>query len=176
MADQTPDPTNPPATSPAPAAEPKPQPAAGFTFTDPGCRTDVRLGALIVLGAVFLWLWWGPSASSRLYLAGAALLLVGVPLQALQARAAGRPGFPWKLGLVMAIGGAVMWPDLMYREPDVKNAATVAEWPRHVQEVAPLLLIAGAWILAWWPVARTGRGGREDRAVGTVSMSQGASA
>jgi hypothetical protein len=173
VADQTPDPN---AAVPAPAA-PAAKPAeAGFAFTDPGCRTDVRLGALVVLGAVFLWLWWGPSASSRLYLAGAALLLWGVPLQALQARREGRPGFPWKLGLVMAIGGAVMWPDLTYREPD-PTKATVSEWPKHVQEVAPLLLVAGAWILAWWPVARSGRGGRDASVTGAAGMaSQGASA
>lgn len=125
------------------------QPAAessAFCFTDPGCRTDLRLGALIVLGSVFLWLWWGPTASSRLYMAGALLLSWSVPLQAIQARRAGRPGYPWKLGLAMAIGGAVMWPDLRFR--DVVGA------PVQVQEVAPLLLIAGAWILMWWPLAR----------------------
>lgn len=145
-----------PALPAAPAASSAPAPAAqaevtGFAFTDPGCRSDLRLGALIVLGAVFLWLWWGPSASSRLYLAGAALLLLSVPMQAFQARTQNRPGYPWKLGLAMALGGGVMWPDLRYRE--------IAGGPVHVQEVAPLLLFAGAWILAWWPLARSGRGG-----------------
>jgi hypothetical protein len=106
----------------------------------------VRLGALIILAAVFLWLWLGPTMSSRLYLLGAPLLLIGVPLQALQARRDGRPGFPWKLGLVMTIGGALMWPDLRYRET-IGGAV-------HVQEVAPLLLAAGLWILLWWPMAR----------------------
>jgi hypothetical protein len=129
--------------TPPPGAKPE---SAAVSFTDPGCRTDLRLGALIVLGAVFLWLWWGPTASSRLYLVGALLLLWSVPLQALQARRAGRPGYPWKLGLAMAIGGAVMWPDLRFRE--------VVGAPVQVQEVAPLLLMAGAWILAWWPLAR----------------------
>jgi hypothetical protein len=123
----------------------------GFTFTDPGCRTDVRLGALIVLGSVFLWLWWGPTNSSRLYLVGAILLLWGVPLQALQARSIGRPGFPWKLGLALAIAGGAMWPDLCYRE--------TPSGALHWQEVAPLLVGAGVWILAWWPVARTGKRG-----------------
>ncbi len=143
------------APDPTPASGAQPEGAAqeasestGFAFTDPGCRSDVRLGALIVLGAVFLWLWWGPSASSRLYLSGAALLLFGVPLQAFQSRRDARPGYPWKLGLAMAIGGGVMWPDLRYRD--------IAGGPVHVQEVAPLLLIAGAWILAWWPLARFG--------------------
>ena len=157
---------------PTAAAAPAPAPAAGaqedkpgFAFTDPGCRSDLRLGALIVLGAVFLWLWWGPSASSRLYLAGAALLLWGVPLQAIQARRDGRPGFPWKLGCAMAIGGGVMWPDLRYRE--------IAGGDIHVQEVAPLLLIAGAWILAWWPLARSGRAGT---AAGPIIDTRGAGA
>ena len=95
-----------------PAADKPAAEASAFCFTDPGCRTDLRLGALIVLGAVFLWLWWGPTASSRLYMVGALLLLWSVPLQAIQARRAGRPGYPWKLGLAMSIGGAVMWPDL----------------------------------------------------------------
>lgn len=131
-----------------PAAQQQKQPAsAGFAFTDPGCRTDVRLGALLILAAVFLWLWLGPTTASRLYLFGAPLLLWGVPWQALQARREGRPGFPWKLGLAMAIGGAVMWPDLRYRE--------APGGPVYVQEVAPLLLAAGLWILAWWPVARS---------------------
>jgi hypothetical protein len=120
--------------------------SAGFCFTDPGCRTEVRLGALIILAAVFLWLWLGPTTSSRLYLIGAPLLLIGIPIQAYQARKHGRPGYPWKLGLVMAIGGALMWPDLRYRE--------VVTGPVHVQEVAPLLLAAGLWIVMWWPFAR----------------------
>lgn len=130
-----------------PAAAAKSAPSSGFAFTDPGCRTDVRLGALLILAAVFLWLWLGPTTASRLYLIGAPLLVWGVPWQALQARRDGRPGFPWKLGLAMAIGGAVMWPDLRYRE--------APGGPVYVQEVAPLLLAAGVWILAWWPVARS---------------------
>jgi hypothetical protein len=145
--------TDSPPAAAAAAADPRALEKPGFAFTDPGCRSDLRLGALIVLGAVFLWLWWGPSASSRLYLAGAALLLWGVPLQAIQARRDGRPGYPWKLGLAMALGGGVMWPDLRYRD--------IAGGDIHVQEVAPLLLIAGAWILAWWPLARSGRAGTQ---------------
>jgi hypothetical protein len=121
--------------------------SAGFCFTDPGCRTEVRLGALIILAAVFLWLWLGPTASSRLYLIGAPLLFIGIPIQAIQARKYGRPGYPWKLGLVMAIGGGLMWPDLRYRE--------AVTGPVYVQEVAPLLLAAGLWIVAWWPYARS---------------------
>jgi hypothetical protein len=142
-----PDSANADAPSPAPAEQKKA--SAGFAFTDPGCRSDVRLGALLILAAVFLWLWLGPTTASRLYLLGAPLMLWGVPWQALQARRDGRPGFPWKLGLAMAIGGAVMWPDLRYRE--APGAAV------QVQEVAPLLLAAGLWILAWWPIARSRR-------------------
>jgi hypothetical protein len=121
----------------------------GFAFTDPGCRWDVRLGVLLVLAAVFLWLWLGPAKSSRLYLLGAPFLLYGVPMQAFQARRDGRPGFPWKVGLTMTIGGLLMWPDLMYQESITDKA--------HVQPVAYLLVIAGAWILAWWPLARRRR-------------------
>lgn len=128
-----------------PSAPPSALASGGaFCFTDPGCRTEVRLGALIILGAVFLWLFFGPTFCSRLYLIGAPLLLIGIPIQAFQGRA-GRPGYPWKLGLAIALGGAFMWPDLRYRE--------VIGGPVHVQEIAPLLLAAGAWILAWWPVA-----------------------
>lgn len=138
------DTVTPPAT-PAPASEPAP--ASAFCFTDPGCRTEVRLGALIILAAVFLWLFFGPTVCSRLYLLGAPLLFIGIPIQALQARRAGRPGYPWKLGLALTIGGALMWPDLRYREE--------IGGPVYVQEIAPLLLAAGVWIMAWWPVARS---------------------
>ncbi|MBA3710264.1 MAG: hypothetical protein H0W83_15745 [Planctomycetes bacterium] len=117
----------------------------GFTFTDPGCRTEIRVGALLVLAAVFLWLWLGPETSGRLYLVGAPLLLIGVPLQAFQAMR-GRPGFPWKLGIAFALLGGLMWPDLRYRES--------VDGPIHVQPVVPLLLGAGLWILAWWPISR----------------------
>ncbi|MBA2479811.1 MAG: hypothetical protein H0V44_04040 [Planctomycetes bacterium] len=133
--------------SPAPAspsAVPAKQAKPGFTFTDPGCRTEVRVGALLILAAVFLWLWLGPQTSSRLYLVGAPLLLIGIPLQAFQA-ASGRPGYPWKLGLAFAILATLMWPDLRYQE--------TLEGKVHVQPVVPLLLAAGLWILVWWPVA-----------------------
>jgi hypothetical protein len=133
--------------SSTPAKAPASSASSGFCFTDPGCRTEVRLGALIILAAVFLWLWLGPTMSSRLYLIGAPLLLIGIPIQAIQARRDGRPGYPWKLGLAMAIGGALMWPDLRYRESPTG--------PVYVQEVSPLLLAAGVWILAWWPFARS---------------------
>lgn len=118
----------------------------GFTFTDPGCRTEIRLGSLLILASVFLWLWLGPSTSSLLFFIGLPLVLVGVPLQALQGRRFGRPGYPLKLGLILTIGGAAMFPDLMYRE--------IAGGAWHVQPVAPMLIVAGAWMLAWWPLSR----------------------
>lgn len=141
-----PAPSSAPAGAAAPAGERKAE-KPGFTFTDPGCRTEVRVGALLVLAAVFLWLWLGPQTAGRLYLIGAPLLLVGIPLQALQARG-GRPGFPWKLGIAFTVGALAMWPDLRWRET-VDGAV-------QVQTVVPLLLAAGIWILVWWPVAAAG--------------------
>jgi len=136
-----------PASAPTPPGTAAAKPVTpGFAFTTDGCRSDVRIGALLVLMAVFLWLWLGPSLSSKLYLIGTPLLLFGVPMQAIQARRDGRPGYPWKLGLALGIGGALMWPDLMYRER--------FDQALQVQPVAPLLTAAGAWILIWWPVAR----------------------
>jgi hypothetical protein len=125
-------------------AEKKP----AFTFTDPGCRTDVRLGGLIVLVAVFLWLWKGPETCSKVFVVGAALLLWGIPWQALQGRA-GRPGYPWKLGLGMTGLGLGMLLDLRYQEA-VGQAVKV-------QDVVPMLLAMGLWVLAWWPVSRARR-------------------
>ena len=150
-----------------------------FTFTDAGCRSEVRLGALLVLAAVFLWLWLGPQKAGMLYLVGMPLLLVGIPLQAFQARS-GRPGFPWKLGLAFTIGAALMWPDLRYRDIEAIDPGTHGSppmlgsldisylwsglryreaWngPMQVQTVVPLLLAAGVWIVAWWPLAARNR-------------------
>lgn len=132
------------ATPNGPARRQKPE-KPGFAFTDPGCRTEVRLGALLMLAAVFLWHFVGPRWMTWLYLGAAPLLLVGMPLQVLAARR-GEPGFPWKLGLAMAIGGALMIPDLRYRER--------VDGPVDVQPIGQLLLAAGAYILVWWPFAR----------------------
>ena len=134
-----------PAAAPAPAPAPTPTPRKGLTFTDDGCRIDVRVGALLVVAAVFLWLWLGSTMSSRVYLVGLPFLLWGVPWQAMQARTLGRPGFPWKVGLAFTVLGAAMSYDLRYRE--------LPGGPVKVQEVGPLLLVAGVWIMAWWPVA-----------------------
>ena len=143
MTDPTLTPTAP--SEPAPSEPAKPA-KTGFAFTTDGCRSDVRFGALLVLVAIFVWLWLGPVVSSRLYLLGAPFLLWGIPMQALEARRDGRPGYPWKLGLAMAVGGALMWPDLVYRER--------FDGPLFWQPIAPLLVAAGVWILAWWPVTR----------------------
>jgi hypothetical protein len=136
---------------PADPAAPPPQPAAapprkGFSFTDDGCRTEIRLGALLVLAGMFLWLWLGPTKSNYLNLLGIVLILVGVPLQVRDARRSGRPGYPWKLGLTLAILGALMWKDLLYRER--------YDGPLGVQPMAPVFLGVGLWILAWWPFAK----------------------
>ncbi|MBA3684350.1 MAG: hypothetical protein H0W72_03830 [Planctomycetes bacterium] len=139
-----------PAQPVAPAAAPPAK--AGFAFTDPGCRTEVRVGALLVLMGLFLWLWLGPSTSIKLCWTGLPLVVIGVPIQAIQARRDGRPGFPWKLGLTLAIGSLLMWNDLTYREAVAGQL--------FVQPIAPILLGVGMWILAWWPIARTGRKGR----------------
>ncbi len=73
-----------------------------------------------------------------------------MPIQAIQARRDGRPGYPWKLGLTLAIGAALMWKDLLYRES--------VSGPSMVQPIAPILMSVGAWILLWWPVAGRARG------------------
>jgi hypothetical protein len=131
-------------TDSAPASVPQPK-KPWFTFTDDGCRTEVRLGGLLVAAGVFLWLWLGPPIAGKLCGAGMLLLLVGVPIQAVQTWS-GRPGYPWKLGLGMAVLGGAMWPDLTYRlHPD---------GPLAVQEIAWFLAGSGAWILLWWPVSR----------------------
>lgn len=117
-----------------------------FTFTDDGCRTEIRIGGLLVLAGVFGWLWLGPAKASTIYLLGLPLLLVGVPLQVRDAWRRARPGFPWKLGVALTAMGALMWPDLSYR--------TEVGGPLRVQELAPMLLVAGLWILVWWPLAR----------------------
>jgi hypothetical protein len=129
-----------------PGAKPPPKTASqGFCFTDAGCRTEVRLGSLLVLAAVFMWLWMGPERASWLYLLGAPLLLVGVPIQAIQA--SHRPGFPWKVGLSFTVLALAMWRGLTYRD------GIAPEAPLQVQIIFYLLLIAGLWVLAWWPVA-----------------------
>ena len=78
-------------------------------------------------------------------LAGMALLAAGVPIQAVEARA-GRPGYPWKLGLALAGFGACMLWDLRFRD--------APGLPVQLHQTAILMAAPGAWILLWWPVAR----------------------
>lgn len=132
-------------TPPAPAAPAKPSP---WRFTDPGCRSDLRLGALLVVAGVFLWLFAGPKLCMLAIIAGAPLFLFGVAAQAVQARG-GRPGFPWKLGIAMTVFGVAMCWDLRYREAVGQEVKVVAN--------AVVMLAGGLWILLWWPVAAIGR-------------------
>lgn len=138
-------------TSAAPA-EPAAPPKPGFAFTDPGCRSEIRLGALMVLIGVFMWGWLGPGWASPLAWLGVPLVLVGVVLQVRDAKREGRPGYPWKLGLALGVGGVLMAFDLTYRER--YDAAL------QLQLTAVLLCIPGLWILAWWPVARRAAAGQ----------------
>ncbi|TVR43093.1 MAG: hypothetical protein EA402_10215 [Planctomycetota bacterium] len=107
----------------------------------------MRLAILLMLAAVFLWLWLGPARSAMVYFLGVPLLAYGIPLQAWQARSQGRPGYPMKMGLILAIGGALMIPDMLYRES--------VDGPLSVQPMALLLLFPGLWIIGWWFFARS---------------------
>lgn len=135
-----------PATVPVPATEPPKPEAKGFTFTDDGCRSEIRFGALLMLAGMFLWLFAGPNLSNYINLVGIVLLLVGVPLQARDARRIARPGYPWKLGIILTGLGVLMLKDLLYRER--------YDGPLGIQPMAPVFIGVGAWILAWWPVAK----------------------
>ncbi len=117
-----------------------------FCFTDPGCRTEVRLGALLTVGPIFLWMWLGPEKAVWLLVMGIPLLWSGIPIQAIQARKHGRPGYPWKLGIAFALLGGLMIPDQVSRvTPDGGLA---------MQIQAPLLCLSGLWILGWWFYAK----------------------
>lgn len=102
-----------------------------------------------MLAAVFFWLWLGPPTSIKVAAVGAVLLLIGVPLQAIQARTSGRPGYPWKLAVIMTVFGAFMCNDLAFRNG-------IGE-PVRLQEVAPMMLGSGLWMLLWLPLAWLGR-------------------
>lgn len=126
-----------PAPTPPAAAPP---PKTGFKFTLPGCRTELRLGALLVLSGAFLWNFVGPTVAMRLIVVGAPLFLVGVVTQALAARR-GIDAMPWKLGLCMlALGGAMCW-DFRFREVPGGEMSLVL--------VGPVLAAAGLWLSLW---------------------------
>ena len=129
------------------SAEKKKEKSQGFTFTDPGCRSDIRIGALLVCAAAFLWQFLGPQKAMMPMLVGVPLLLIGVPLQAMQVRKGLRPGYPWKLGVAMTIIGALMFPQQLYQERFDAAVEVVMPW-------IPGFLFCGIWILAWLPVAR----------------------
>ena len=105
----------------------------------------VALGALLVLVAVFVWLWLGPDVASRLALIGMPLLIIGGALQVRDA-GKGRPGYPGKLAITLLVFGLLMLPDLRYRE----SVGGPLSW----QPMPVLMLIAGVWLCALWPIAR----------------------
>lgn len=110
-----------------------------IVFTEDGCRSEIRLGALLALAAVFFPLMIGPPLCVKIMLVGLALILVGVPLQVRDARQHGRPGYPWKLGLTLALGGTFMIWDLAWK------SAVGAPW--QVQELPAMLTVGGVWIV-----------------------------
>lgn len=129
------------AASVEPAAKAK---KASFAFTTDGCRSELRLGALLVLAGTFLWNFVGPTWAMRVAIVGLPLLLVGVVLQALAARR-GVPGMPWKLGIAMLILGAAMTWDFRYRD--------IPGGTMDVVLVGPILAVSGIWILLWLPLS-----------------------
>lgn len=141
---------------PVEPAKKKKQKKPGFTFTKDGCRTEIRVGVLLLLAGVFFWLFLGPVACTRICIVGLAAILIGVPLQALDGKRYGRPGYPIQLGIILTIGGLLMIPDLCYRE--------TVDGPLQVQIFGPLLVLAGVWMLAWWPVSKIKAQGQGVRA------------
>jgi hypothetical protein len=117
-----------------------------FTFTDAGCRSELRLGGLLVLAGVFLWQWSLNLAQIAIF-CGLPLILIGVPLQVLDARRKGRPGYPWKLALTMSVIGCCLLADQFYRETYDGPLLLVVPW-------VPVLLFSGLWMLVGWPMAR----------------------
>ncbi len=126
--------------APLPAAAPVAK-RAWLQFTGPGCRTELRLGAFLVLTGTFLWNFAGPSLAMKLAIVGLPLLLVGTVLQALRAGHA----YPWKLAVAMLLLGLPMCWDFRYRD--------APDGPLNLLLVGPILAISGAWLALWWPVA-----------------------
>jgi hypothetical protein len=137
---------NTPETTDEPTPEKEPEHPGGFTFTDGGCRTELRLGALLTLMGVFFWQFSLPWAQ-RFLLIGLPLVLIGVPWQAFDARRYGRPGYPWKLAIALTVIGLALLSDQFYRTSI--TSPTQLMWPW-----VPSLIFAGIWMLVWWPVAR----------------------
>ncbi|MEK7413016.1 MAG: hypothetical protein AAB263_06845 [Planctomycetota bacterium] len=124
-------------------AKPQAESLFSLVFTRPGCRTELRLGALLVLAGTFLWNFVGPTMAIKIALAGIPLVLIGTVLQALGIGS--KRGFPWKLGLSMLILGGAMCYDFRYRD--------VPGGPLLLVLVGPILASAGLWITLWWPIA-----------------------
>lgn len=133
--------------APAPAApadgqaeEKKPR-KPWLQFTHPGCRTELRVGALLILAGTFLWNFAGPTLAMRLALIGLPLLAVGAVLQAMRPA----PGYPWKVALAMLALGLPMCWDFRYRD--------MPGGPVELLLIGPILACSGAWLMLWWPVA-----------------------
>ncbi len=114
-------------------------------FTLPGCRTELRLGALLVLSGTFLWNFAGPSLAVKLAVVGLPLLIVGATLQAMISAKQGIDAYPWKLAVAMLILGLPMTFDFRYRDAPGEAVQYVL--------VGPILAVAGAWLALWWPVS-----------------------
>ncbi len=123
----------------------------GFTFTDDGCRVELRLGILLVIAATFLWQFLATSASSSIAhimaFLGLGLMLIAIPLQALDAKKYSRPGYPIKIGIIFTVMGLLMLADNMYRERWDESLHIIFPW-------GVLLPITGTWTLLWWPISR----------------------
>ncbi len=133
----------PPPVSPQPAAAAPRRPWLQFTL--PGCRTELRLGALLVLSGTFLWNFAGPSLAMKLAVIGLPLLVVGAALQALLSARQGVDAYPWKLAVAMLILGVPMCFDFRYRDAPGAELQLLL--------VGPILAVAGGWLALWWPVS-----------------------
>jgi hypothetical protein len=112
---------------------------SAWTITEDGCRTEVRLGLLLSMAGVFVWLWQGPGMAVRLYFPGLILLLLGLFLQVRDAQRLGRPGYPTKAGFLLFVGGLLLAFDVMYRES--------VGGPLRVQPIAPMVATVGGLVL-----------------------------
>ncbi len=126
----------------------QPQPAprrSWLQFTMPGCRTELRLGALLVLAGSFLWNFAGPALAMKLAVVGLPLLIIGAALQAVVTSRQGIDAYPWKLAVAMLVLGLPMCWDFRFRD--------APGGPIHILLVGPILAVAGAWLALWWPVS-----------------------
>lgn len=127
-----------------PAPVPPPARRPWWAFTHPGCRTELRLGALLVLAGTFLWNFAGPALAMRIALLGLPLLAIGAVLQALREARRGIDAFPGKLALAMLALGVPMCWDFRFRDGPGE--------PLQILLVGPILAASGGWLLLWWGV------------------------